>query len=218
MGGKTSTRSVKAIQKAAPKLKDKPESQKPGVLGYSDLHRAWKSGELRFEPDIEARQIGLSSIDLRLGSSCTRLKDLPGIVVQPARKFDPENLVDRFELKADGIGGSPSLRLKSGEFRLAFTLEKLFVPLHLTANVQGKSGPARAGLAVHITAPTIHPNFRSNLTLELYNHGPWELELFPGDLICQVLFYHLCTPVPADVAGAIGGTFATQTKPFPAKS
>jgi deoxycytidine triphosphate deaminase len=127
------------------------------------------------------------------------------------------NLVDQDDFKDHSVlGKQATLRLPPREFRLAFTLEKIFLPLHLAASVQGKSGPARAGLAVHITAPTIHPGFNAPLTLELYNHGPWELELFPEDAICQVVYYRLCTPVPIEIARRLG-TYLNQKVPFPSR-
>lgn len=70
---------------------------------------------------------------------------------------------------------------------------------------------ARAGLAVHITAPTIHPGFSGRIVLELYNHGPWELELIPGeDRVCQVIFAEIRTPVPEKVTSALA-TYTKQT-------
>lgn len=99
---------------------------------------------------------------------------------------------------------------------LGFTLEEVSVPGWLAANVQGKSSLARAGLAVHITAPHINPGFVARITLEMYNHGPWNLELIPGkDLVCQVIFYKLTSPVSKKVINAFG-TYIKQSTPYPA--
>jgi dCTP deaminase len=187
------------------------------ILSYRDLLAAWKKKRLRFDPDISESQIGLSSIDLRLGHVFTKLKDVPGIVVQPARGFDPTDLVE-IEDTSRGAGfasGGPIFRLPPGEFRLAFTLEAVTLPPDLAAGVQGKSSLARAGLAVHITAPHIHPAFPGHVTLELYNHGPWTLEFVPGeDRICQLILYRVTTPVAKPVADALS-TYARQATPFP---
>lgn len=113
------------------------------------------------------------------------------------------------------LGRPLTFKLGPGEFRLAFTLEKIAVPPDLVANVQGKSSLARAGLAVHLTAPHIHPAWSGQITLELYNHGPWELEFVPGeDLICQVVFYRAKKPVPRRIADALS-TYVGQPTPFP---
>jgi len=188
------------------------------ILAYKDLLQGWKKGRLRFSPDIHSDQIGLSSIDLRLGWVFTRLLPKPGVVIQPARSFDPTGLVEHQDFSQTRVlGQPPRFRLQPQEFCLAFTLEEITVPNNLAANVQGKSSLARAGLAVHITAPHIHPGWVGRITLELYNHGPWELELVPGeDLICQVIYYRVQTPVSARVAKALG-TYVKQPTPFPVR-
>lgn len=186
------------------------------ILSYDELVRFWRDGTLSFSPNIAIDQIGLSSIDLRLGWVFTRLIEKKGVVIQPARGFDPTGLVkDQDFSKTDVLGQSPTFRLPPREFRLAFTLEEITVPTGLAASVQGKSSLARAGLAIHTTAPHIHPGFVGRITLELYNHGPWELEFFPGeDRICQIIYYQVSTPVADEIANALG-TYAKQPTPFP---
>lgn len=91
------------------------------------------------------------------------------------------------------------------------------MPNNLVANVQGKSSIARAGLAVHLTAPIIHPGFSGPIALELYNHGPWTLEFFPGDdLICQIAYTRVTSAAAQKIATAIG-SYVGQKTPFPAK-
>jgi len=150
--------------------------------------------------------------------TCTKLKEIPGTIVQPARSFDPTNLVENVDFSnRNPLGQTPAFRLKPREFRLAFTRENITVPHNLAASVQGKSSLARAGLGVHITAPHIHPGFSGPITLELYNHGPWELELVPGeDLVCQVIYYSVKSAVSKRVAVALG-TYLDQEAPFPVR-
>jgi dCTP deaminase len=188
------------------------------ILTYPDLLRAWQRRRIGFVPNIDSGQIGISSIDLRLGWVFTRLLPKQGVIIQPARGFDPTDLVEHQDFSnLQVLGQSPTFRLKPGEFRLAFTLEEISLPNNLAANVQGKSSLARAGLAVYLTAPHIHPGFVGRIALELYNHGPWELEFFPGeDLICQMIYYRVQTPVPKQVAKALG-TYVRQPTPFPVR-
>jgi len=186
------------------------------ILAYDELVSYWRNGTLSFSPNIAIDQIGLSSIDLRLGWVFTRLLPKSGVVIQPARGFDPTNLVEHQDFsKTKVLGESPRLQLPPGQFRLAFTLEEITVPKGLAASVQGKSSLARAGLAIHTTAPHIHPGFVGRVTLELYNHGPWELEFFPGeDRVCQIIYYQVTTPVADEIIDALG-TYAKQPTPFP---
>jgi dCTP deaminase len=180
---------------------------------------AWRTKKIRFKPDIDEKQIGLSSIDLRLGKVFTKLKPRQGLVIQPARSFDPTDHVETQDFsQIDVLGSHPTFRLPSHEFRLALTLEEITLPPDLAANVQGKSSLARSGFAVHITAPHIHPGWSGRITLELYNHGPWELEFYPGeDLVCQLILYKVTSPVPAPLANALS-TYVRQKTPFPRRS
>ena len=76
---------------------------------------------------------------------------------------------------------------------------------------------ARTGLAVHATAPLINPGFEAPITLELFDHGEWELEFFAGqDLICQVCFWKIQTPVRAVAIDKLS-SYQGQTVPFPIK-
>ncbi len=187
------------------------------ILSYKDLIAAWKKKRVRFTPDIAPeRQIGLSSIDLRLGTVFAKLKPREGLIVQPARGFDPTDHVEIEQTAGGGfVTGGPIFRLATQQFRLAFTLEEVTLPPDLAGSVQGKSSLARVGLAVHITAPHIHPGFSGRITLELYNHGPWTLEFVPGeDLVCQLILYKVTSPVDKRATEALS-TYARQKAPFP---
>lgn len=83
-----------------------------------------------------------------------------------------------------------ALVLKPGEFILALTRERVELPetTRIAARVEGKSSLARIGLAVHVTAPTIHAGFKGNITLEIKNHGVLPIRLTVGMPICQLIF------------------------------
>ena len=184
------------------------------MLGRDDLLRAWKRKKICFSPDISGEQISLSSVDLRLGFLFTKQKAQEAVVIRPAHKFDP---TDHTETEDFSSRSNPIFSLKPKEFKLAQTLERITVPANLAAHVHGKSSLARAGLAVHATAPHINPGFEGPITLELFNHGEWELEFIPGkDLICQVTFWEIKTPVP-EVAISKLSSYKGQKLPFPPK-
>jgi hypothetical protein len=123
------------------------------MLARQDLFRAWKRGEIRFEPNISSDQISLSSIDLRLGLIFTKLKAHKHLVVRPAQDFDPSGFVTNTTLRPRQI-----FRLRPKEFQLGQTLERITLPASLAAHIHGRSSLARSGLAVHSTAPHIHPS------------------------------------------------------------
>jgi dCTP deaminase len=182
------------------------------MLARQDLLRAWKRREILFEPDISLDQISLSSIDLRLGHIFTKQKAQAGVVIRPAQEFDPSDLVENITLASGDI-----FRLRPKEFRLAQTLEKITLPAGLAAHIHGRSSLARSGLAVHATAPHIHPGFYGPITLELFNSGEWELEFFAGkDVICQLILWEVKTPPPKNVVERLS-SYRGQKEPFPKK-
>ena len=90
-------------------------------------------------------------------------------------------LTDPLPANADGIVVIPP-----GAFVLVRTLEHLTFPLKskLAGRVEGRSKQARLGLTAHITAPIIHAGFSGRITLEIVNHGPFELKVRPQKRAC----------------------------------
>ena len=60
--------------------------------------------------------------------------------------------------------------------------------------MEGKSGPARRGLLIHLTAPTIQVGYHGQLQLELYNVGPASIMLLPEQPICQLILEQVTDP------------------------
>jgi len=115
---------------------------------------------------------------------------VPGVrkEIDPSEEgFDAErvalDLATRAKIKADGY------LLKPKDFVLAWTREyvRLPTPSRVAARVEGKSSLARCGLAVHMTAPTIHSGFEGRIRLEMMNHSPVPIRLKPGMRICQLI-------------------------------
>jgi dCTP deaminase len=184
------------------------------MLGRQDLLTLWKRKKIRFQPDISPDQISLSSIDLRLGFRFTTQKVQKALVIRPAYDLDPTDITEMRDFTGDS---EAIFRLEPKQFKLAQTLERITVPANLAAQVNGKSSLSRAGLSVHATAPHINPGFDAPITLELFNHGEWELEFVPGiDLICQVAFWQIKTPVGKEAISKLS-SYQGQTVPYPAK-
>lgn len=79
--------------------------------------------------------------------------------------------------------------LARGALVLGWTRERVEFNLKakVAARVEGKSGLARIGLGIHVTAPTIHAGFVGTIQLELVNHGPMPIKWRPGMAICQLI-------------------------------
>ncbi len=182
------------------------------ILGHRELLNAWKRKRIRFSPDIDPKQIGIASIDLRLGYDFYKLQDRPGHKVNPCLdEFNSEGLFKTENYGGNDAFGNPKVfTLAEKEFIVGFTLEEVSLPDNLVASIQGRSRLARYGIAVHTTAPHIHATFEGRIALEFYNHGPITIELRPGiDPVCQLIFYQLKTPVNRKVARSMS-TFLHQ--------
>jgi dCTP deaminase len=86
--------------------------------------------------------------------------------------------------------GSAGYLFRPNRLLLAWTREYIELKAHarLAARVEGKSSLARLGIAVHITAPTIHVGFGGQIRLEMDNHGKVPLRLRTRMPICQLIF------------------------------
>jgi dCTP deaminase len=137
-----------------------------------------------------AKQIGNSSIDIRLGSTFRYLK----VVNQTHFDIsDLKKLKTEIEEYSEEIILQPlePFILHPKDFVLASTLEYLKLPLNLTARLEGRSTWGRVGLQVHSTAGLIDPGFEGSLTFELHNLGKLPLPLFPGTRVGQLVFYKM---------------------------
>lgn len=86
------------------------------------------------------------------------------------------------------------LLLYFGEFRLGSTIERIRIPLHLVAKVEGKSSRAREALTVQ-AAGHVDAGFEGTLTLELSQTDNDEPTLLlPGMAIAQLVFHSSLIP------------------------
>ena len=72
--------------------------------------------------------------------------------------------------------------------------------------VEGKSSLARLGVGVHITAPKIDPGFNNSITLEMYNFGPFTVQLRKGMEICVLILERLGRPAKQGYSGQFQGS------------
>lgn len=87
--------------------------------------------------------------------------------------------------------------LKPRGFLLWQTREAVGTPEEdprLICFINGKSSPARSGILVHMTAPTIHAGWWGQITLEIANLGPFDLCLAEGDAIAQIVVSTISSP------------------------
>lgn len=146
-------------------------------------------------PDISSVQFQPVSVDLRLGG---------------VRDFESGSHVIHPE-------GEHEYLLKPGEFVLGCTAEYVRLSNNLVGMVHGKSTRARSGLSVH-AAGLVDSGFYGQLTLEMYNMSPWDIELEYGMTICQISFDFLSTSPDRPYGHPeLGSHYQGQTGPTPAR-
>ena len=142
------------------------------ILTGNKIIEEVKNGKIEITPFDEDR-ITTNSYDLSLGEIIIHYK---------AEIIDPKVETPYEEIKIPNKG----LALKAGEFVLGHSNERIgsdfYVPL-----IHGKSGTARMGLFVHVTADLIDIGSHGVTTFQLYATLP--VRLYPGILIAQVSFW-----------------------------
>lgn len=180
------------------------------ILSDAELRKAIERQALIITPGPTAADIKTSAIDLHLADEFRRWKQpTPGasVVIDPWAAEFQEYAAAYTEVVPHEADGSVVLQPKG--FLLAKTREKVELPeAHsLAARVEGRSGLARLGLGVHLTAPTIHAGFRGQIALEMVNHGVYPIRLRPGSVICQIIV----ESVYGTPAQNMTGVFQNQT-------
>jgi len=160
------------------------------ILSDRDIRRALDLGHLIIDPDPPAANLSPSALDLRVGYDFKKWKAMPSgadVTINLSRARIPEYGQFAEKVKPDHDG---FITIPRDGFLLAMTLEKIRLPItsRLAGRVEGRSSFARLGLAVHITAPTVHAGFEGRVVLEIKNLGPFVLKLEPGKTrICQLI-------------------------------
>ena len=178
------------------------------VLSNVEIQAEIAQKRLVFDPPITnpGDRIDSSTVDLLLHSDLILMPPSPvsGVTIVPS---DDEVQVMQL-LSNNGehrsIGEHP-YRMEPHRLVIGKTLEKVTLPNHLAAWIEGKSSLARFGLAVHITAPTVLAGFEGRLFLEMYNVGPFHIELAAGMKIAQLTLEHVGLPPSREYRGQFAG-------------
>lgn len=152
-------------------------------------------GNLVITPILNAeKQIGSSSIDIRLGTEFRYLK------IKRQTHFDlsqpPDILKAQMDTYSEVVHIKPNetFVLHPGDFTLASTLEYFIIPNYLSGRLEGRSTWGRSGLQIHSTAGFVDPGFEGRLTFELNNLGKLPLPLYPGIRIGQLSLHRMTSP------------------------
>jgi len=153
------------------------------TLSDRELRAEIADGYLKFSPEIDLdTQLQDSSIDLRLGDTLRVPEKVEGHVFYPSERIPQDKQGREEKINPNGYILGPH------EFVLGVTMERVSLPLHLTARLEGKSSLARLGLMIHFTSAHIGAGFEGIIVLEMINHGPNRIALVPGMPIGQLVF------------------------------
>jgi len=168
------------------------------ILCNREIHAALDSGRLIIQPQPQPRlttpgqycPYGTHSVDLTLASEISVPQKGPytyDLVANGLAQFIGRNSDKVILDKNQPFSLAPS------QFVLGLTREVVGLPILpdaetcLAARIEGKSSRARCGVLVHFTAPTVHPGWHGQLTLEMINLGPVPFMLRPAMPIAQLI-------------------------------
>jgi len=162
------------------------------ILTDREIRHSLETGAIAIEPRPTDDAFAPTTVDLTLHG---RLRAFRPPSPDSDAAIDPagggyvfsevvERITEEVEIGPEGF------RLAPQTLVLAWTRESvvLFPSARLVGRLEGKSALARLGLAVHVTAPTIHAGSTGLIQLELVNHGPRPIVLRAGMRICQIMF------------------------------
>ena len=190
------------------------------ILSQKQIREEIKKKTIQFDPPIEDRQWGEASINLRLGEKFTTFLPPKGLIFSLSDGLGSisDTNVWKEEFRKDAAGRVDPYILNPGDFVLAVTHERIWIPRHLIGMVEGRSTYARVGLSMHQTAPWLQPGWNGQITLEIRNSGNLRIALTPLlDLPCQVTFLKLTSTVPKKHAygSKAGDVYQNQTSAIP---
>jgi dCTP deaminase len=163
------------------------------ILTDREIEIALQHGHLGIEPRPDPDAYSSTSVDLTLSDKFATWKEIPGIAISPgAKDYKYSSFAHLQEVHSAG-----TFQLHPKHFVLAWTAETVKMPSHsrYAARVEGKSSLARLGISVHVTAPTIHCGWIGTIQLEMFNFGPYIVNLDSGMKVCQLIF-ELTTGTP----------------------
>jgi deoxycytidine triphosphate deaminase len=153
--------------------------------------------EHEFNPDTQIRP---ASIDIHVSNIFWKFKhnnsdhlDILDLEQAKQIKQNPDLLYDRIALKSHDY-----LTLNPGDIILTETLEKIELPNFLSAALKGRSSFARLGISIHCTGDYINPGYKGHMPIQIINHSPIPVKIYPYLKLAQLVFYRLTSKPDID--------------------
>lgn len=186
------------------------------ILSKEEIAQAIAEGVISVDPPPRDDQYSSTALDLYLGAEflCWDREKMTSLSrlgidysLDAARVESFSSLAKEYLIPAP-VDAEGCHVLRQGEFVLGITREWVAMPpeSRIAARVEGRSSLARMGLAVHLTAPTIHSGWDGRIALEMFNVGDWPIKLRPYELkVCQLIFERVGEPDDSAVSSQFQG-------------
>ena len=169
------------------------------ILSDVDIRKELAAGRIEIDP-FDEDCVQPSSVDLHVDAQFRVFANSRYPYIDVRREMP--DLTELVEVEPE----EPFI-LHPGEFVLGSTLERIRLPDHLVARLEGKSSLGRLGLLIHSTAGYVDPGWDGFLTLELSNVANLPITIYPAMKIGQISFFRLTTPAEMPY-----GSKATRSK------
>ena len=170
------------------------------TLTRKEIEQRFRSSfprRLIVSPILSLKQIGDTSIDLRIGNQFIGFRRSTQGVVKPFEMSRVE--LHRFQERRVVPFGTKFV-VHPGVLVLAATFEYVRLPSDLEGQVEGRSSWARLGLQI-ATATCVEPGFSGVITFELSNIGNMPVEVHPGVRIAQLILRTTASKVKNPYSG-----------------
>lgn len=166
-----------------------------GLLSRQAIDRKLKAGDIKIVPLPKEEDYDSDAVDVHLGDHVYEWVSPPAgstlsisLWKTPPNEFSYKQFSNSYlrDVPPDNAG---IVTLRPHSFYLADLQQHTTLPADIAMHVQGKSSLARLGVLVHLTAPHAHAGWTGRLTLEIYNLGPFNIEMKPGMTIGQLTFW-----------------------------
>jgi len=142
--------------------------------------------------------------DVRLG---TMFKIASPFHLASSNVIDPKAVDDDHFTSVDMSDHAGPIMVPAHGFILGHSLEVFDIPSDVFVIALGKSTYARSGLSINVTP--IEPGFRGQVVLEISNHTPKPVLLYPNEGISQFVFIRGSRPCETDYEKR-GGKYQDQ--------
>jgi dCTP deaminase len=149
------------------------------VLTHDQILAEIQAGNIAVEP-FDETAVGPASVDLTLAPEIRIFRNIDHSI--PVVEGSDFREITKHKVIED------KYTIKPKELILGITKERVTLAPTICGWLNSRSRFARLGLMVHITAPFIQPGVSNRQVLEIFNAGPNNLEIVPGERLCQLIF------------------------------